>query len=141
MDRERRASLRVEMSVAPQSGSGPRWVADPALIVVVIFTAVSALVTQPFWSLDVFAPSPATGARAPSPPVLHVSADRTLTLDGERVPVARLANEIQAVLAGRDQPLVYFDADDDTRYGYAARVIDQVRRAGGDPLLRHDASR
>lgn len=105
----------------------PRFVADPALIALVIITAVSALATQPFWSLRF--------SEAPSGPTVHVTANETVTVDG--APVAGdLVNHIEHVLEDRDGPVVYFDADDETTYGYASHVMQQIRRAGGQPLPR-----
>ena len=110
----------------------PTKSADPALIALVIITAVSALVTQPFWSLGVWDETSRDGL---APPVLHVAANRTVTIDG--TPIAGdLVPQIEDTLAGRDRSLVYFEADADTSYGFASHVMHQIRLAGGDPRPR-----
>lgn len=102
-------------------------VADPALVALVILTASSALVTQPFWSLRF--------SEARAGPTVHVFANQTVTVDG--APIAGdLVHYIEGVLENRDGPIVYFDADDETSYAVASRVIRQIRLAGGDPLPR-----
>lgn len=106
------------------------WVADPALVALVIITAMTALATQPFWSLGVSDPS-AVG----EPPVLHVAANRTVTIDGDPVS-GSLVDHVAHVLDGRHATQVLLEADDDASYGDVSRVIRQIRLAGGEPRPR-----
>ena len=112
---------------------------DPAFVVTLMFTAVSAWLTQPFWSFELWEKAPATVQQSSGPPVLRIDSDRSIRIEGKVVALKDVPNQIQDVLSGRTARLVSFEADAQTRYGYAARVMEQVRRGGGDPRISRDA--
>ena len=104
-------------------------VADPALVALVIITALTALATNPFWSRGIVSPTDG------KPPLLHVAANRVVTIDG--APVAgSITEHVAHILDGRHATHILIEADDDATYGDVSRVIRQIRLAGGEPLPR-----
>ena len=95
---------------------------------------VSAVLTQPFWSFG--EPDELTTSRAGGvpPPVLRVASDHSITIEGEAVSLEDVQGRIETLLTGRTARVVSFRADATAQYGYASRVMEQVRRGGGDPL-------
>ena len=116
------------------ASASARWKIDPALVVTLIFTVVSAMLTQPFWSFGELDDLAAPAARGTPPPVLRVASDHSITIEGEAVSLEDVRHRIETILTERSVRVVSFRADATTQYGYASRVMEQVRRGGGDPL-------
>ena len=108
---------------------------DVVLVLLIIFMVVTPLLTKQFW---VHTPkqekeevTPEQAAQDPTPPlVLHIDADRTVTVNGTLVDVAELAERLKRMFAARDDHILFFDAADDAPYGFSVEVMDKAREGG-----------
>ena len=108
---------------------------DVVLVLLIIFMVVTPLLTKQFW---VHTPkqekeevTPEQANQDPTPPlVLHVAADRAVTVNGTPVDVAELVERLRRMFAAREDHILFFDAADEVAYGYAVEVMDQAREGG-----------
>src|SRR5262249_35969497 len=67
----------------------------------------------------------------PDPPlVLRVGPDRSIQVNGAVIGLEELSARLKRMFAARDDHILFFDADDDTEYGFDVEVLDQARDAG-----------
>ena len=119
--------------VAPDINVTP--LVDVVLVLLIIFMVVTPLLTKQFW---VHTPkqekeevTPEQANQDPTPPlVLHVDADRAVTVNGTPVDVAELVERLRRMFAAREDHILFFDADDQAEYGYAVEVMDRAREGG-----------
>jgi biopolymer transport protein ExbD len=123
----REAVVSCKMQALPQPSRPARWDADPALIVIALFTAVSALMTLP----------PLTAARPASrpapPPLVELRADETLAIDGVSIGRDRIVGRLTRALENRGSATVRFDAADEASWASASLAFQLIRDAGGEP--------
>ena len=108
---------------------------DVVLVLLIIFMVVTPLLSKNFW---VHLPrqekeeiTPDQQPNDPDPPlVLRVAADRTIQVNGAVVGFDELSARLKRMFAARDDHILFFDADDDTDYGYDVAVLDQARDGG-----------
>ncbi len=108
---------------------------DVVLVLLIIFMVVTPLLTKQFW---VHTPkqekeevTPEQVKQDPTPPlVLHVGADRAVTVNGTPVEVAALAERLKGMFAAREDHILFFDAADDAPYGFSVEVMDKAREGG-----------
>jgi biopolymer transport protein ExbD/biopolymer transport protein TolR len=108
---------------------------DVVLVLLIIFMVVTPLLTKQFW---VHTPkqekeevTPEQANQDPTPPlVLHVDADRAVTVNGTPVEVAELAERLKRMFAAREDHILFFDAADDAPYGFSVEVMDKAREGG-----------
>jgi len=62
--------------------------------------------------------------------VLRVAADRTISVNGTAVAYDDLAERLKRMFAARDDHILFFDAEDDTEYGYSRGDGSSPRRRG-----------
>jgi biopolymer transport protein ExbD len=62
--------------------------------------------------------------------VLHVGAGRAIQVNGTDVTFEELSERLKRMFAARDDHVLFFDADDETDYGFAVEVLDQARDGG-----------
>ena len=108
---------------------------DVVLVLLIIFMVVTPLLSKNFW---VHLPrqekeeiTPDQQPNDPDPPlVLRVAADRTIQVNGAVIGLDELSARLKLMFAARDDHILFFDADDDTDYGYDVAVLDQARDGG-----------
>jgi biopolymer transport protein TolR len=108
---------------------------DVVLVLLIIFMVVTPLLTKQFW---VHTPkqekeevTPEQANQDPTPPlVLHVGADRAVSVNGTPVEVAELAERLKRMFAAREDHILFFDAADDAPYGFTVEVMDKAREGG-----------
>src|SRR5256712_9550820 len=96
---------RGDTGVVPQMNVTP--LVDVVLVLLIIFMVITPLLTKKFW---VHTPKQEKEevekqqlAQDPDPPlVLHVGAERQVTVNGSDVPLAELASRLQRMFAARD---------------------------------------
>ena len=120
-------TLTPQMNVTP--------LVDVVLVLLIIFMVITPLLTKNFW---IHTPKQEKEevekeqlANDPEPPlVLRVAADRKVSVNGADVPVEELSDRLKRMFAARDDHILFFDAADDTAYGYAVEVMDKAREGG-----------
>jgi biopolymer transport protein TolR len=102
---------------------------DVMLVLLIIFMVAAPMLEQ---GLDLQLPQvraqalPQTNERVQ----LQITRDGDVSVDGTRVPAARLDEALPAILRTRKEEPVYVAADEGVRYGVVARVLGLVRSAG-----------
>jgi biopolymer transport protein TolR len=76
-------------------------------------------------------PLPPPAAPAAEPTTVALDETGGLRLNDKAVERKDLETELQALLAGRSDRLVLFDAEDEAGYADAVDVLDVIGRAGG----------
>ena len=123
----------ARVGVAPDINVTP--LVDVVLVLLIIFMVVTPLLTKQFW---VHTPkqekeevTPEQANQDPTPPlVLHVGADRAVSVNGTPVDVAELAERLKRMFAAREDHILFFDAADDAPYGFTVEVMDKAREGG-----------
>jgi biopolymer transport protein ExbD len=108
---------------------------DIVLVLLIIFMVITPLLTKKFW---IHTPKQETKevqreelARDPDPPlVVRLAADRTIMVNGMAVGFDELAERLRRMFAAREDHILFFDAADDTPYGFAVEVLDRAREGG-----------
>jgi len=108
---------------------------DVVLVLLIIFMVVTPLLSKNFW---VHLPKqekeeipPEQLPDDPMPPlVLRVGPDRSLQVNGAVIGFEELSDRLKRMFAARDDHILFFDADDETDYGFAVEVLDQARDGG-----------
>lgn len=120
-------------SVTPTMNVTP--LVDVVLVLLIIFMVITPLLTKRFW---IHTPKQEKQevkqqdlAQDPSPPlVLHVAADRTISVNGASVTFEELAERLRRMFAAREDHILFFDAADQAPYGFAVEVMDRAREGG-----------
>lgn len=118
--------------VVPQMNVTP--LVDVVLVLLIICMVISPLLAKTFWihtpvqqkeEVDqLLADDPA------QPIVLHVGRTRALAINGSEVGFEELPDRLRRIFAARSDHVLFFDADDDARYGFVVQVMDQAREGG-----------
>jgi biopolymer transport protein ExbD len=125
--------------VAPAMNVTP--LVDIVLVLLIIFIVITPQLTRKFWVHTPKQEKKEVEEQAdPNPPlVLHVDADRGLTVNGTELTLPELAGRLRRMFAAREDHVLFFDADDEVDYGYAVQVMDQARAGGAvtiAPLIK-----
>ncbi len=105
---------------------------DVMLVLLIIFMVSAPLITTSVVDL----PSVGRGKAAPQRVIeIVVGLDETLRLridgkDGERVPLARIAERVKQAQQGFDNAPVVIAADRNVKYEAVVKVMDSLQRAG-----------
>lgn len=105
---------------------------DVMLVLLIIFMVSAPLITTSVVDL----PSVGRGKAAPQRVIeIVVGVDETLRLridgkDGERVPLARIAERVKQAQQGFDNAPVVIAADRNVKYEAVVKVMDSLQRAG-----------
>ena len=107
---------------------------DVVLVLLIIFMVVTPLLSKNFWvhlprqEKQEIEPDQQND---PDPPlVLRVASDRTIQVNGAVIGLDELSARLKRMFAARDDHILFFDADDETDYGYDVEVLDQARDGG-----------
>jgi len=108
---------------------------DVVLVLLIIFMVVTPLLSKNFWvhlpkqeKEDI---TPDQLQNDPDPPlVLRVGPDRSIQVNGAVVGLDELSARLKRMFAARDDHVLFFDADDETEYGFDVEVLDQARDGG-----------
>lgn len=73
---------------------------------------------------------PAAGS-ASEPITVALDGKGGVSLNGQAIDRKRLESRLAALLAGRSDRLILFDAEDDVGYAEAVDILGAIRRAGG----------
>jgi biopolymer transport protein ExbD len=130
-------------SVAPAMNVTP--LVDVVLVLLIIFLVVTPLMSKSFW---VHLPkqekeeiTPDQLKDDPEPPlVLRVGSNDVLQVNGVDIAFDELPERLKRMFAAREDHVLFFDAADDTDYGFAVAVLDQAREGGAvtiAPLTQH----
>jgi biopolymer transport protein ExbD len=108
---------------------------DVVLVLLIIFMVlVPATVKQLTATIPRKDEAPAPRQDSPPQIVLKVGPEGQLTLGEDPVAPAELRAVIGKRLESASQKVVFFDVDDDARYGAVVRYMDIVRGAGARTL-------
>src|SRR5215813_674759 len=107
---------------------------DVVLVLLIIFMVVTPLLSKNFWvhlprqeKEEITPDQP----QDPDPPlVLRVGPDRSIQVNGAVIGLEELSARLKRMFAARDDHILFFDADDDTEYGFDVEVLDQARDGG-----------
>jgi biopolymer transport protein ExbD len=119
--------------VVPQINVTP--LVDVVLVLLITFMVITPLLTRTFW---VHVPEQRTEEverheieNDPAPPlVLRVDGGRTIRVNGAETTLEELPTRLRRMFAARDDHVLFFDADDAVRYGFAMQVMDRARDGG-----------
>ena len=119
--------------VAPQMNVTP--LVDVVLVLLIIFMVITPLLSKQFW---VHTPKQEKEEvtkqelqQDPDPPlVLRVGTGRTITVNGQEIPVDELPDRLRRMFAAREDHILFFDAADDAEYGFTVEVMDRAREGG-----------
>jgi biopolymer transport protein ExbD len=122
-----RSEVGPDMNVTP--------LVDVVLVLLIIFMVITPLLSRNFW---VHTPRQTKEevkkeelAADPQPPlVLQVRADGSINVNGAALTVDELAPRLQRMFAARTDHVIFFDAADAVRYGFAVEVMDRAREGG-----------
>ncbi len=109
---------------------------DVVLVLLIIFMVITPLLMKKFY---IYTPKqekkevekeelPKDDAQKPL--VLRVGADKVITVTAVQLSMEELPGRLRRMFAARDDHILFFDADNDTPYGYAVQVMDQARAGG-----------
>lgn len=120
------SGVKPEINVTP--------LVDVVLVLLIIFMVITPLLTKRF---QVLLPTIQDGSNAPpsnekpEPPiVVTLNASGEVKLLGELVSIEELPERVASAIAGRKDPVVFFDSADQVSYGEALHVIDVLRDGG-----------
>jgi biopolymer transport protein ExbD/biopolymer transport protein TolR len=131
--------MAMQVGTAGDKGPAPQMnvtpLVDVVLVLLIIFMVITPLLSKQFW---VHTPkqekeevTPEEAARDPMPPlVLHVGADRAITVNGADIVLDELPDRLRRMFAARDDHVLFFDAADDAEYGFTVEVMDHAREGG-----------
>jgi biopolymer transport protein ExbD/biopolymer transport protein TolR len=140
--------MAMNLQTGPSKGPTPVMnvtpLVDIVLVLLIIFMVVTPLLQKKFW---IHTPKQEKQevkkeelASDPQPPlVLHIAADKTITVNGATVGFEELSPRLRRMFAARDDHILFFDADDKAPYGYSVEVMDRAREGGAvtiAPLTR-----
>jgi len=129
----------MAMQVGSAGGKGPAPqmnvtpLVDVVLVLLIIFMVITPLLSKQFW---VHTPKQEKEEVKPedvdpTPPlVLHVGANRAITVNGTDVAFDEIPDRLRRMFAARDDHVLFFDAADDAEYGFAVEVMDRAREGG-----------
>jgi biopolymer transport protein TolR len=108
---------------------------DVVLVLLIIFMVlVPATVKQLTATIPRKDEAPTPDTNTPPQIVLKVGPEGQLTLGTDKVEPVDLRDVIRKRLESASQKVVFFDVDDDARYGAVVRYMDVVRGAGARTL-------
>ena len=124
-DESSRARVSPEMNVTP--------LVDVVLVLLIIFMVITPLLAKRFW---VHTPRQERreverSQKDPDPPlVLRIGADGSLAVNGTALTLAELDERLPRMFAAKGEHVLFFDAEDQVRYGLLVSVLDRARGAG-----------
>ena len=122
-----RAAVSGDINITP--------LIDVVLVLLIIFMVlVPATVKQLTATIPRKDEAPAPDPNTPPQIVLKVGPQGQLTLGQDGVEPTNLREVIRKRLESASQKVVFFDVDDDARYGAVVRYMDVVRGAGARTL-------
>jgi biopolymer transport protein TolR len=105
---------------------------DVLLVVLFFYMIISPMMSR---GLDVNLPkSEANTVKSEDRIVLTVTRNQELSVEKERVNIARLKDVLDSIRKSKPMINVYLRADKDAPYGAVVQVMDVVKRAGIDRL-------
>ncbi len=109
---------------------------DVVLVLLIIFMVITPLLMKKFY---IYTPKQEKKEvekedlpkdEAQKPLVLRVGADQVITVNAVQLSMEELPGRLRRMFAARDDHILFFDADNDTPYGFAVQVMDQARAGG-----------
>jgi len=110
--------------------------ADIMLVLLIIFMVVTPMMQKGF-SVDLAKTELARDmpdADKEDAVLIAVSRDGKIYLGSEQVAIENLKNQVQDIVASRDNKIVYIKSDARAKYGKVTAVVDEVRTAGVDQI-------
>ena len=102
---------------------------DISLVLLIIFMVTSSYIVRQ--AIDVDLPTAASGSQvAPTTIAIVVEADRTVSLNGERLPLEALRAAVEAEVAADPTVRAIIAGDRAVDYGLVIDVVDAVKLAG-----------
>ena len=122
----RRRTSRVEIGIAP--------LIDLVFILLIFFLVGASFQREP--GIEIERPRAVSGEPENDPPVMvGISPTGTVHMDGRRLPVAAIEDEVRAALRGVETRAVMVLADTSVPTGLLVRVMDACRQGGADRVL------
>ena len=122
----RRRTSRVEISIAP--------LIDLVFILLIFFLVGASFQREP--GIEIERPRAVTGEPENDPPVMvGISPTGTVHMDGRRLPVAAIEDEVRAALRGAETRAVMVLADTTVPTGLLVQVMDACRQGGAERVL------
>jgi biopolymer transport protein ExbD len=117
------AGVRSDINVTP--------LVDVVLVLLIIFMVMTPMMLK---DLDVSVPEKADvsiiNPTTVTQIVVSVTKEGDVQINREPINESQLAEKIHDLISVRSDKLVFFDIDDDAKYGQAAHVMDVCRGAG-----------
>ncbi len=119
---------------------------DVVLVLLIIFMVITPLLMKRFY---IYTPkqekkevekSEIAKDDMQKPLVLRVGFDRSVTVNAVQLSFDELPGRLRRMFAARDDHTLFFDADNDTPYGFAIQVMDQARAGGAATIAPLTAS-
>ena len=104
------------------------------VFLLVIFFAVSTTFLETAGLKLELPTSSSTAKREPLDLTVLLSADGTLSFDGEEVSYDQLGSRLREVLADAERKIVVLRADKSTSHGEVVKVMDLIRESGAEGL-------
>ena len=104
---------------------------DVVLVLLIIFMVLTPLLLREIGvNIPRKADEEVTADIAAQQVVLHLKQGERIELNGEPVPLDRLAERVRGIFAPRREKLLFVRVDDEVNYGLAVRAMDLCRGAG-----------
>jgi biopolymer transport protein ExbD len=121
------AGVRSDINVTP--------LVDVVLVLLIIFMVMTPMMLK---DLDVAVPEKAdvsvTNPTTVTQIVVSLTREGDVLINREPINLSQLSEKIHDLISVRAEKLVFFDIDDEAKYGDAAHVMDVCRGAGAKTL-------
>ncbi|MCM0606916.1 MAG: ExbD/TolR family protein [Xanthomonadaceae bacterium] len=101
---------------------------DVMLVLLIVFMISAPMMQQ---GVQVELPKANAGSlnESPEPLVLVVNADRSIAINGHKIPLANLRTKLTAIAAAKPNIDVLVQADQSVPYGIIAKIIAEVKQS------------
>lgn len=109
---------------------------DVVFILLIFILVTHSIQTEPF--LEILLPKSSKKTAAPQPVSIVANADKSLLVDGRKVPWENLPSVLQDVLRRNPGATVSINADDRLKYDDVMTIVYLVNNLDGKPVLALD---
>ena len=112
---------------------------DVVLVLLIIFMVITPMLAKQFW-LHLPSKPDDTVEAVPDPSdekpiVLFVTQAGDFKINRDVVPKAHLSHKVRGVLAASGRRTLFFDAEEDAKFGHAVEAMDLARAGGASTIV------